>query len=145
MNYKKFLWHESENVPVSLPPIPFYKNFMDALIKENLGIAPTYWETLYGNYEISSKKEVRKFISTKGDEFKKFLLFVPKIINKEFMYDKLLLKISNNYNDQELLKIYIKTSYSPQETADKIDKIEDEVFLLDNFEILNNFEISAEF
>jgi len=53
--------------------------------------------------------------------------------------------MSNDYNDQELLIIYIKTSYPPQKTADKINKIEDEVFLIDNSEILNYLEISVEF
>ena len=145
MTQNQITQHIPSDIPVSIPNIPFHKDFMDDLIRKNLGVAPSYWRKLYGNYEITDKKEVRKFISQKRDNFKRFLLFVPKIINKEFMEDKLFLKISNNYKDEELLKIYIKTSYSPRETANKINKIEDKVFSISNSEILNNIEISVEF
>jgi len=145
MTHDEFMHRESEDDSISLSNNTFSKNFTDNLIKKNLKISPAYWELLNGNYEIIAKRDVKRFISSKGDEFKKFLLFIPKIINKEFMNDKLLLKLSNDYHDHELLKIYIKTSFPPQKTADKINKIEDEVFFLDNHEILNNLEISVEF
>ena len=145
MTLDEFMEHQLEEVPSSLSNSSFSKNLIDTLIKQDLNVTPTYLETLYEKYEIYDKREVKKFISVMGAEFKNFLLLVPKIIKKEFAEDKLLLKMSNDYNDQELLKIYIKTSYPPQETADKINKIEDKVFLLDNSEILNYLEISVEF
>ncbi|MCL2114947.1 MAG: hypothetical protein FWH29_01865 [Methanobrevibacter sp.] len=145
MVHDEFKKHGLDEILSTLPNNSFSKNFIDTSIKQDLIEVDTYWESLYGTYEVNAKNEVKKFISLMGEEFKNFLLFVPKIIKKEFSQDKLLLKMSNDYNDQELLIIYIKTSYPPQKTADKINKIEDEVFLIDNSEILNYLEISVEF
>jgi len=92
MVHDEFKKHGLDEILSTLPNNSFSKNFIDTSIKQDLIEVDTYWESLYGTYEVNAKNEVKKFISLMGEEFKNFLLFVLKLLKKSLVKTSYCLK-----------------------------------------------------
>lgn len=126
--------------------IPTTEEISDVAIKKYLGKSPKYWEDLYSFYNIpKDKKEIREFISIKTSKFQSFLLKLPFLIHSNFLNLGLTLKLANDFDDSKILKIYIKTNLSAEESFEKLENIEDIIYSSNNQELYNSLMLSVEF
>jgi len=114
--------------------------------KTAYGVTNSYWQNLNIMYHLINDNEIKKYLTTKGDDLKILLLYIPIFVQKYFPNDKISLElIQDPDNSKSLLRSYIHTKLSASEATTKLSKIDNLAEEFETNNTLDSFLLNVEF